>query len=47
MDATVDAATAPRLSRKKMRRVLDRYRVTDGNGFRLASSTRPTPRTTC
>jgi PPK2 family polyphosphate:nucleotide phosphotransferase len=35
MDATVDAATAPRLSRKKMRRVLDRYRVTDGNGFRL------------
>ena len=35
MDATVDAATAPRLSRKKMRRVLDRYRVTEGNGFRL------------
>jgi PPK2 family polyphosphate:nucleotide phosphotransferase len=35
MDATVDAATAPRLSRKKMRRVLDRYRVTDGNSFRL------------
>src|SRR3984885_10310816 len=36
MDATVDAAAAPRLSRKQMRRVLDRYRVTDGKGFRLA-----------
>jgi PPK2 family polyphosphate:nucleotide phosphotransferase len=36
MDATVDAAAAPRLLRKQMRRVLDRYRVTDGKGFRLA-----------
>ena len=36
MDATVDPATGPRLSRKQMRRILDRYRVTDGKGFRLA-----------
>ncbi len=28
--------SAPRLSRKQMRRLLDRYRVTDGKRFRLA-----------
>jgi PPK2 family polyphosphate:nucleotide phosphotransferase len=30
------AATAPCLSRKQMRRILDRYRVTSGEGFDLA-----------
>jgi PPK2 family polyphosphate:nucleotide phosphotransferase len=35
MHALADAATAPHLSRKQMRRVLDRYRVTAGKGFRL------------
>jgi PPK2 family polyphosphate:nucleotide phosphotransferase len=35
MDAVTDTATAAHLSRKQMRRVLDRYRVTSGKGFRL------------
>jgi PPK2 family polyphosphate:nucleotide phosphotransferase len=34
MDATTDAT--PHLSRKRMRRVLDRYRVTSGKGFKLS-----------
>ena len=32
MDAMADT---PHLSRKQMRRILDRYRVTSGKGFRL------------
>ena len=35
MDAIADAATAPRLSPRQMRRIVDRYRVTSGKGFRL------------
>ena len=35
MDATTDAAIAPHLSRRQMRRILDRYRVVSGEGFRL------------
>ena len=35
MDAIADAGTAPSLSREQMRRILDRYRVTSGKGFRL------------
>ena len=35
MDARTDAAIAPHLSRKQMRRILDRYRVASGKGFRL------------
>ena len=31
----MDAAIAPHLSRKRTRRIIDRYRVTSGNGFRL------------
>jgi len=31
----MDASTAPHLSRKRTRRIIDRYRVTSGNGFRL------------
>jgi PPK2 family polyphosphate:nucleotide phosphotransferase len=34
-DADADAEAAPRLSRKQMRRVIDRYRVTAGKDFRL------------
>ena len=33
MDATT--AAAPHLSRKQTRRILDRYRVSSGKGFRL------------
>lgn len=35
MDAMTDAGTTPHLSRKQMRRIIDRYRVTSGKGFRL------------
>jgi PPK2 family polyphosphate:nucleotide phosphotransferase len=35
MDARTDAAIAPHLSRRQMRRILDRYRVVSGKGFRL------------
>ena len=35
MAAMVETPHAPHLSRKRMRRVLDRYRVTSGTGFRL------------
>ena len=31
----MDASTAPHLSPKRTRRIIDRYRVTSGNGFRL------------
>ncbi len=31
----MDASIAPHLSRKRTRRIIDRYRVTSGNGFRL------------
>ena len=35
MDATSDVATALQLPRKRVLELLDRYRVTDGKGFRL------------
>jgi PPK2 family polyphosphate:nucleotide phosphotransferase len=35
MDAIVDVARTLNLSRKQIRRILDRYRVTSGKGFRL------------
>ena len=35
MALVVDAASTPHLSRKQARRLLDRYRVTSGKGFRL------------
>ncbi len=35
MDAMADVANADHLSRKQMRRIIDRYRVTSGKGFRL------------
>ena len=35
MDALADTANVPHLSRKQMRRIIDRYRVTSGKGFRL------------
>jgi PPK2 family polyphosphate:nucleotide phosphotransferase len=35
MVAVVDAASTPHLSRKQARKILDRYRVTSGKGFRL------------
>ena len=35
MDARTDAAIAPHLSRRQMRRILDRYRVVSDKGFRL------------
>ena len=45
MDATTTAAL--QLSRKQVRRVLDRYRVSSGKGFRLKTSTLPTRRDIC
>jgi len=35
VDALADTANVPHLSRKRMRRIIDRYRVTSGKGFRL------------
>ncbi len=35
MDAAADVASTLHLSRKQMRKILDRYRVTSGKGFRL------------
>ncbi len=35
MDAIADVASTLRLSRKQVRRIIDRYRVTTGKGFRL------------
>jgi PPK2 family polyphosphate:nucleotide phosphotransferase len=35
MDATQDVATTLKISRKQVRKLLDRYRVTDGKGFKL------------
>jgi PPK2 family polyphosphate:nucleotide phosphotransferase len=35
MDAIADTATVPHLSRKRIRSIIDRYRVTSGKGFRL------------
>lgn len=35
MDATLDVAAALHLSRKQVRKLLDRYRVIDGKGFKL------------
>jgi PPK2 family polyphosphate:nucleotide phosphotransferase len=35
MNAVADVASTPHLSRKQMRSIIDRYRVTSGNGFRL------------
>ena len=34
-DATADVAAALKISRKHVRALLDRYRVTDGKGFKL------------
>ena len=35
MDATADVASTLHMSREQVRTILDRYRVTDGKGFRL------------
>ena len=35
MDALADTSNVPHLSRKRMRRIIDRYRVSSGKGFRL------------
>ena len=35
VDAMTEAASGPHLSRRQLRRIIDRYRVTSGKGFRL------------